>query len=143
MTALPRVRAGLWSVRAARIARRQLREHGLDGRVALPAPPDVPTTAIGGAKRGLTLTRATCLTRAAVLQAWHAGHGWERELVIGVADPARALKAHAWLDGDDPGADYTELLRRAPVVDGGQVRTTARTRRSASDRPGAPAGRPA
>jgi hypothetical protein len=136
VTVLPRVRAGLWSLRAVRVARRELRRNGLDGRVALPAPPPVPASAVGGVKRALRLTRATCLVRTSVLQAWHAGHGWERELVVAVPPPGEGFAAHAWLDGDDPGEgrDFTVLLRRAPVVAGGQVRTTARTRRSASAR---------
>lgn len=57
---------------------------------------------------------STCLTRALVLQRWHAWHGRRHDVVIGVAAPGPDFHAHAWLDGDGTGAGegYAELLRR-------------------------------
>jgi hypothetical protein len=49
-----------------------------------------------------------------VLQAWHAAQGRPRDLVIGVTAPSAGFQAHAWLDGENPGA-FEELLRR-PVA---------------------------
>jgi hypothetical protein len=60
------------------------------------------------------VTRANCLVRASVRQAWYAAHGDLRDVVIGVTAPSGGFAAHAWLDGDAPchSDGFHELLRR-------------------------------
>jgi hypothetical protein len=60
------------------------------------------------------VTRANCLVRATVRQAWYAAHGDLRDVVIGVTAPSGGFAAHAWLDGDAPchSDGFHELLRR-------------------------------
>jgi hypothetical protein len=57
--------------------------------------------------------RDSCLVRAVVRQAWHAGHDRERDVVIGVTAPASGFAAHAWLDGEHPchAEGFAELVR--------------------------------
>jgi hypothetical protein len=112
-------RAALWAVRALRHTRRELRARGVH---FLPPPPAPPLPE--GARRGVTavLDRAgaTCLERAAVVQAWETNRGLDRDVVVGVARDGEGFHAHAWLDGDEPGRpDFTELLR----VPAGGLRT--------------------
>ena len=113
---LASVRAMLWARRAAmgRSSRR-----GAD----IPAPPSLPEDAIGGVLAALRLGRHTCLAEAEVLQMWHAAHGRERDLLIGVIPPARGFRAHAWLEGDaSPELDGFVVLQRrsAPHLRAGQ-----------------------
>lgn len=108
-----RVRAGLWAVRAARAAAARLVEGGLEALV-LPPPPAVSPGAGSAASWGLRLASRNCLVRAAVRQAWEAGQGRRRDIVIGVTAPGRGFRAHAWLDGDPPSESrgYRELARK-------------------------------
>jgi len=56
---------------------------------------------------------------ALVRQRWHAGHGSNRTLMIGVRPPAAGFAAHAWLEGDPPSnsVGFTELARRSAAGD--------------------------
>ena len=106
-------RAAWWTTRALLRARRQLRRGGVDA-LALPPPPTLPRDAQRGMQAVLRRVDQTCLERAAIRQVWHASHGEARDLVIGVTAPSRGFKAHAWLEGDDPGnlEGLQELTRR-------------------------------
>lgn len=108
------LRAAWWAQRAARQLVRSLAAAGLDA-VPLP-PPYLPAHARRGAAGALRRTRATCLVRAKVMQAWDAAHGRSRDLVVGVTAPSRGFRAHAWLDGDPPchSEGFQELLRLPP-----------------------------
>jgi len=107
------VRAAVWTVRAARVARRQLAAVPLD-RVVVPAPPALPPAATRGVDGVLRRRRDTCLVQALVRQRWLSAQGEERDLVVGVTEPSRGFEAHAWLVGDDPRghAGYQEIARR-------------------------------
>lgn len=110
------VLAAAWALRAATSARRQLAA-GRMPPLDLPRVPRLPDSAVWGVHAALRPRLFTCLVRASVRQAWHSAHGWQRDLVIGVTAPGPHFQAHAWLDGDDPGAagTYHELARRAAV----------------------------
>jgi len=106
------LRALGWALHAAVVARRRVAAGELPP-FDLPAPPPVPLSAGGGVRIALRPGRFTCLVRATVLQAWYAGHGIHRDLIIGVTSP-RDFTAHAWLDGDPhAGEGYAELMRRS------------------------------
>ena len=108
-----RVRAALWAYRATQHANREVEQKGIEG-ADLPTVPSLPPDAIGGVLGVLRRTKATCLTQALVLQAWHASQGDERDLVIGVTAPSGGFRAHAWLEGDPPCHEgFEELTRRA------------------------------
>jgi hypothetical protein len=62
-------------------------------------PPDLPAHSARAVHWVLRRRRETCLVRALVLQAWFAGRGRPREVMIGVSGP-RDFRAHAWLEGD-------------------------------------------
>ena len=110
---LPNARAALWTARALRSARRQLRA-GQWEAIELPPVPPVPAVAERGVQAVLWRSRATCLPRAIVRQRWYAAHGSPRDLVVGVTAPSSGFEAHAWLEGDPPchTERYRELLRR-------------------------------
>jgi len=108
-------RAALWAARAVRRARRQLSRGGVDS-LDLPPSPAVPPEAVRGVHMVINRLGATCLVDAAVRQRWHADHGQERALIIGVTAPARGFEAHAWLEGDDPQTHqgFSEIHRHRP-----------------------------
>jgi Transglutaminase-like superfamily len=56
------------------------------------------------------LGRASCLERSLLRQAWLRERGARRDVVIGVRRENEFM-AHAWLDGDRDGFEYTEMLR--------------------------------
>src|SRR4051794_18454768 len=93
------IRTAWWTVRSLRAARAQLR-HADVRDLRLDPPPDVGPSGIRGVWVVLRLRPGTCLTRAAVRQAWLAAQGQPFDLVIGVTAPSRGFKAHAWLEGD-------------------------------------------
>ena len=101
----PSLRAALWTFRALGRARRQLRHTGLD-ELELPRVPHLPLSAERGLRAVLRRRSHTCLERAVVLQRWHAAHGDERDIVVGVAGTGDAFRAHAWLEHE---ADEHEL----------------------------------
>ena len=113
---LRRVRAAAWALRAAIAARRQL-AGGQMPPLDLPPVPELPDSSTWTVNFVLDKAMFTCLVRATVRQAWHAAHGWQRDLVIGVRPPDSDFEAHAWLEGDDPRAaeGYYELTRRGPA----------------------------
>lgn len=110
----PYVLAAAWAgwqvLRLRRLLRLGMPEPGV-----VPAPP----RAAGDDRRPvlavLRRTKATCLVRSLVLQAWDGAHGIERDVVIGVTGSAD-FQAHAWVDGDPSGTatdgtEFTELVR--------------------------------
>ena len=107
------LRAAWWAFWTARRARLQLQKGGINAMLLQP-PPRLPVTAELGVSASLRLRRESCLVRAAVRQQWHAALGSPRDIVIGVRGPAVGLRAHAWLDGDEPchSEGFEELLRR-------------------------------
>lgn len=109
------VLAAAWAWRAIRTAQRGYAARKLH-EVAVPSPPGVlPDDAVRGVHAMLVRTSQRCLVRATVLQAWEAGQGRDRALIIGVTKPSDDFRAHAWLDGDPPchSDGYEELLRRS------------------------------
>jgi hypothetical protein len=109
------LRAAWWTLRAARTARRQLDEGGLEA-LRLPTPPKLPASAERGVTGVLVRRKDTCLVRTAVRQAWKAAQGDSRDLVIGVTTPSDGFEAHAWLDGDsDRQTQGFKELTRVPV----------------------------
>ncbi|HEX9889452.1 MAG TPA: lasso peptide biosynthesis B2 protein [Nitriliruptorales bacterium] len=107
------LRAAGWALRAVVVARRAYRRSGV-AHVRLPEVRAVDHRAQRGVLAVLSRTRQRCLVRATVRQAWLAAHGEPRDLIIGVTRPGAGFRAHAWLEGDDPGhhEGYTELTRR-------------------------------
>jgi hypothetical protein len=107
------LRAGWWTFRASRSARRQLRDTSFEV-VDLPPVPPLPSSAELGVLAVLRLRRERCLVQATIRQAWFAAQGSPRDLVIGVTAPSGGFRAHAWLDGDPPchEAGFQELVRR-------------------------------
>lgn len=108
------LQAGAWALRAALAARREVRA-GRMPPYALPPVPPVPESSVGMVQAVLAPRLFTCLVRASVRQAWHAAHGWRRDLIIGVRAPGEDFGAHAWLEGDHSHsvAGYHELTRRS------------------------------
>ncbi len=43
----------------------------------------------------------TCLERALVLQRWHAAHGDDFDVIVGVTGTAEEFRAHAWLENEE------------------------------------------
>ncbi len=114
------LRAAWWTLRAISRARGGIREADF-GASRLPPPPpagpDADRTDADRAVRAVLWRRSpTCLVQAVVLQAWYAGQGDRRDLIVGVTSPADGFRAHAWIDGDerDRGEGFTELFRRPP-----------------------------
>jgi hypothetical protein len=110
------VRAAVWTWRAVRSGRAQLRD-GAVRDVRLAAPPQVARSAIRALRLVFWLQRPSCLERALVLQRWLAGQGIPRDVVVGTEGGAsRGFAAHAWLEGEPqpPGRRYVEILRLAP-----------------------------
>jgi hypothetical protein len=110
---LASLRAAWWTARAVRAARRELGDGNDYRALDLPPLPDLPPRALRGVNAVIRRTRATCLVKASVRQRWHAAHGDQRDLIIGVTPPAEGFKAHAWLDGDPESRsdEFTELTR--------------------------------
>lgn len=107
-TPLQAARTAAWTLLALRRTRSALA--GAGQPTTLPTPPKAPS-AHPVVLRVLGLGRARCLSRSAVRQAWLAGQGDPRDLIIGVTAPSTGFRAHAWLDGDRDGAGFTELSR--------------------------------
>jgi hypothetical protein len=114
---IPNLRAALWTLRALRVARKEL-PAGRWESIGLPPVPPVPDSAERAVESVLRRTGASCLPRAIVRQAWFAAHGSPRDLVVGVTAPSAGFEAHAWLEGDSPchTEGYRELLRRPANV---------------------------
>jgi hypothetical protein len=106
------IRAFLWGVRASVLVRPRLRRYGPGVEL-----PPVPVTVGGRGERTVRvvcrLTRLNCLQSALVRQAWAAGHGQERRLIVGVTSPSDGFEAHAWLEGDPEDPRFT-TLRTSP-----------------------------
>ncbi len=120
MTGLTTVRAVWWAERASRQTRRHLAADRLD-ELVVAMPPPLPESDRRWVAALLRVRRQTCLVRSAVLQAWDASHGRQRDLVIGVTAPSEGFRAHAWLEGDPASRSrgFSELSRRpAPAVPG-------------------------
>ena len=109
-----KLRAALWSRRAARAAKSQVGQGDDLLDVTLPSPPPLEPKAIRGVRLAFRLSRDSCLIESLVLQEWHRAHGTNRDLIVGVGGSAEDFKAHAWLDGEEPSAEaeFVELLRR-------------------------------
>jgi hypothetical protein len=112
-----RLRAGAWTRRALRQARRELKSRPLT-EVAIEPPRGIPAAGASGVRVALRLSRYSCLEAALVRQRWDAEHGSPRDVVIGVPRPSERdeREAHAWLDGDDDPRrnELTEITRLAP-----------------------------
>jgi Transglutaminase-like superfamily len=113
MSVIGNLRAAWWAARSTRRLR-GIQSGSFPPAAALPPVPGVPASARRGVSLSLRLSKATCLVRAVVLQAWYLAHGEERDLVVGVTAPSQGFSAHAWLDGDPPchSEGFHELMRR-------------------------------
>jgi transglutaminase superfamily protein len=109
------LRAAWWANRALTQARRALARSELE-QISLAPPPALPAGAGYGVDAVLRRRSASCLERSLVLQRWHAAHGRQLDVVIGVKAPVSDFLAHAWLEGEPPPADMTfgELVRLSP-----------------------------
>jgi hypothetical protein len=94
-------------------------------------PPSLAASGPRAVQAVLRWSRASCLERATVLQAWHLAHGRPCDVVLGVRGSSE-FGAHAWLDGTSGGAGYAELTRRPPSAL--LMRRRARVRESARSR---------
>jgi hypothetical protein len=107
------VRAALWTWRAVRSARAQLRA-GAFREVVVPAPPALPERAGRAVRRVLAREQPSCLERSLVLQRWLLAHGRPLDVVIGTRGGAgEDFAAHAWLENEQQHA-YVEMTRLAP-----------------------------
>jgi hypothetical protein len=108
----PTLRAALWTLRALRATRVQLRRGAVEG-VEVPPPPKLPETAIRGVRGVLRRRPNTCLERSLILQRWLGRFGTAPDVVVGVSGPSGTFRAHAWLEGELEGDDepFHELLR--------------------------------
>jgi hypothetical protein len=109
---VPTLRAALWTVRALRATRRQLRRGQING-IQIPAPPRLPEPAVRGVRAILRRRTNTCLERSLILQRWAGTFGNAPDVIVGVTGPSGSFRAHAWLDGESDGAEgpFHELLR--------------------------------
>jgi hypothetical protein len=106
------VRAGLWATREIRRLRGALARDGIS--VSVRRPPRRASRKSGRVVMlAARVTRATCLERSLLRQAWLRGRGTMRDVVIGVRSEDQ-FEAHAWLDGDADGVDYVEIHRIRP-----------------------------
>ena len=104
-------RAGAWLAVELRRIRRDLRANGTGATVR------PPPRGLGHSPHPLVLrvagySRATCLERSLIRQAWLRAHGEHRAVVIGVRR-AESPEAHAWLEGDPDSGRYVEIHRIA------------------------------
>jgi len=105
------VRAGVWLATELRHVRRELREHGT-GVTARTPPPGLGWSPHPLVLRVAGYSRATCLERSLIRQAWLRARGDRRDVVIGVRR-AEDPEAHAWLEGDPDSASFVEIHRIA------------------------------
>lgn len=107
-----------WAGRAWWRVHREIRIRPL-AQVVVPAP---PTGEPGRGRRSVQvavrLLRASCLERALVLQRWDEAGNRPRDVVVGVCLDGGRMRAHAWLDGEDPRGDFVEIHRRPPTIGG-------------------------
>ena len=119
-------RTAVWAWSESRRLADSLRRDGMHGIDSIAAPPAAAAGHRSMVSAVLRLAHASCLVGSAVLQRWDADHGAARPLVVGVArDQDGGFLAHAWLEGQDDGADFVELHRRPPgeersVIDAGR-----------------------
>jgi hypothetical protein len=107
------IRSVLTTTRAVRRTRSSLKAQPLSK-----VQPDLSTHDFAGfpgrgARLAFRVTRATCLERALVLQAWHARRGIDHDVVIGFRKDRGSFIAHAWIDIGGAPADngFIELTR--------------------------------
>lgn len=112
-----RVTTLLWTLRALRAVRTQLRSMP-PGDVRLPVlrhesvgAPEVMRARAGTVRVVLRACGATCLEACVVRQTWLAAAGVRRDVIVGVIMPASGFRAHAWLDGDRIPLRFDELTR--------------------------------
>lgn len=107
---LPSVRAAGWAAAALRRLRVDLRTEGLDARV--PPPPVLPPHAVQGLALVVRVSRASCLERSLLLQAWLGAHDEPRSVNVGVKEDSPAkVEAHAWVSGHEPDPEGYALIR--------------------------------
>jgi transglutaminase superfamily protein len=109
---LPMLRAALWTLRALRATRIELRRGRIDG-IRIPSPPPLPKSATRGVNAVLRRRPNSCLERSLILQRWVGASGNAPDVIVGVSGPSGAFRAHAWLEGELDGTDqpFHELLR--------------------------------
>lgn len=100
-----------WAHRAKAQAAAGLSGEGLAAAVA--SPPTTQRGSLRGVRLVLRLERATCLERSFVIQRWWLEAGVPLDVVIGVKQSPRGVKAHAWVDRfDRDQSDEFRVIRR-------------------------------
>ena len=112
-----RVATAVWTLRALRAARRQLRTTA-PPEVKLPdptgcGPVEVRRSRAGSVRGLLRVLRATCLEECVVRQQWLRSAGEARAIIVGVRGAGDAFGAHAWLEGDRTPPEVLEITRYA------------------------------
>lgn len=103
-----------WAKAAVRTADRQI-AGSLEEVELAPAPP-LPRYTLLVVRVVLARSRSRCLTSALVRQAWWAGQGRGRDVVIGVWKTPQRVEAHAWLEGDrEDGRNGWPVVWRHPA----------------------------
>lgn len=103
------LRAGVWAARELRRLRAALARDGI--RVTVREPPRRVSRKSGQVVMlAVRVTRASCLERSLLRQAWLRGRGTMRDVVIGVRSEDK-FEAHAWLEGDPDSMGYVEIHR--------------------------------
>ena len=103
------LRAAWWAARELASLRKQFGSVPFD-EIRVAAPPPLAPGAGRGVQVVLRLYPSTCLQRALVARCWLQSRGIERDVVIGVTG-ATQFRAHAWVDGETPPAEFQELTR--------------------------------
>ena len=103
------LRVALWAAREVRRLRGALAREGIRSSVRRP-PRRMSRNSGRAVLLAARLTRASCLERSLLRQAWLQTRGKDRDVVIGVR-AAEAFEAHAWIDGDPDAVGYAEIHR--------------------------------
>ena len=111
-----RARIAGWATRAWWRVHREIRTRPL-ADVVVPAPPTGrPGRGRGSVQFTVRLLGSSCLERALVLQRWEEAGSRPRDVVVGVCLVDDRMRAHAWLDGEDPRGDFVEIHRRSAMI---------------------------
>lgn len=105
--------AAAWALWSAAVLYRRLRRQPL-AEIRVPRPFLAARNRDRRAiRRALLIARVPCLPTALIWQEWRGRLGCAPDVVVGVRrDGGGTVRAHAWLDGEDPAGDFTPLHRR-------------------------------
>lgn len=105
--------AAAWALWSAAVLYWRLRRQPL-AEIRVPGPLLMVRNRDRGAiRRALLIARVPCLPTALIWQEWHGRLDCAPDVVVGVRrDGGGTVRAHAWLEGEDPDGDFTPLHRR-------------------------------